>query len=280
MGAAIALPVVAFAHPGRGGRGVERSAIKSQQVCAQVGVPLRGHGYGRFHRIFARGRLKALNSAQTHQVAEACERLAAAYAAERSADRAARTALKDARSAASEKLKQACPSFHHHHGEGASEPTGSTGPTGPSTACQEALKTYRMTLDGAETTYHNALSAARQALAKALSEFESTVRPILESIEFPFRHHHHHHGMGPRGASGPTGSTGPGGPMHHHHHGMGPTGQSGPTGACPPPPLTPAAQCGNRGPTGPTGASGPTGGATGQTGATGPTGSTGSTGTT
>jgi hypothetical protein len=231
--AAIAVPVVASAHDPHGhGRFHSRPFSQVQKLCGEVGVPVNGHamrhhhGFGLGHRAPA-----GLSEAQLAQLKGACEKLAAAYQAENKSDEAAATTLLQAAITARNKLEAVCPRHHHFL------------PTGDTTACKEARKTYHATIREAKHAFRKALEEAKKTFEAALGEFEATVKPILETLEKGprfggGRHHHHHHGFGPTGSTGPSGSSGL-------------TGPSGPSGTS-----------GVSGPTGPTGATG-TSGATG-----------------
>jgi hypothetical protein len=222
---------VALAHDEHGGdHGHLRAAGRAQQLCADVGIPLRRHLHGHFHvhASDAKDRLSGLTETQVMQLKAACEKLAAAAATASAADEAAGKTFFETVSAARKKVDAVCPSRHHddHEGPfGTTGATGVTGPTGPTevtTACKEARIAFHATFKEAKKAYRKALEAARQAFDAALSEFESTVRPILEALEsgeppfgrehHRFHHHHHHQGEGPTGATGPmeggTGATG------------------------------------------------------------------------
>lgn len=222
--AAVATPVVALAHGGRGG---ERKASGwlsgAEQTCGEVGISLNGHSYSGLHN----DGLSYLSQAQIQALETACNKLGPAYAAERSADSAASAAWQQALAAALTQLNKVCPQWHHHHGHhwgGPTGPTGDggltgpTGATGPSTACKEARKTYDAAIKAADKAYRQASNTTAKTFDAALTEFETAVEPLLGSDSI----HHHHHW--PTGATGPTGPTGPTGAT-------GPTGGTGPTGA-------------------------------------------------
>jgi len=244
---AVAVPVVALAHDSHGRRHWHaRPFSQVQKLCAQAEVPLGTGVRGRHYRHLGIGHSVAgLSTEQLAQLKAACEKLAVAYASERTADGRAEKALLEIVVPARKKLDEVCPP-HHHYGfspAGLTGSTGATGPTGPpgvSSACKEARKTFHTTVKEAQKTFRKAVEEARKAFETALDEFEAAVKPIFEAPEAgppfgPHHHHHHHHGFGPTGSTGASGPTSPTGPT-------GPTGPTAPTG-----------------PTGPTGSTGPTG---------------------
>src|SRR5271167_1501476 len=135
--AAVATPVVALAHSGRGGD--HRSGPKPsgpEQTCKEVGVSLNGHARGGLHAYGLGG----LSAEQVKALETACNKLASAYATERSADSAAFKTEQQALETALTQLNKVCPRSHRHHrhhqrGLAArhhrSDPTGPTGLTGP-----------------------------------------------------------------------------------------------------------------------------------------------------
>jgi hypothetical protein len=253
--AAVAVPVVALAHGGGGGSrhharaSHARAASRARQICRQVGVSLSGRSDGALHGGYPNG----LTEAQVQALQAACNKLAAAYTTERSADSTALMTRQQAIEAARTQLRSVCPRRRHrrhhrrHHGIGPTGPTGPTGPiysiptgpTGPigsSHACKEARKTYEAAVGAADSAYLQATGEAAKTFNAALTEFEATAQTILGSGAL---HHRHHRG----GPTGPTGASGPTGPIWRHHHWpVGPTGRTGPTGPT-----------GATGPTGPTG---------------------------
>ncbi len=235
--AAAAVPVVALAHEGHG-RDHGRPPAQAQQLCAAAGVALSRHAHGHVHLFrHGGGHFRGLTEAQLAQLKAPCEKLASALVAERTADEAATLALIEAVRAARKSLAAVCPPYHHGFEggpTGATGPTGASGPTGPtavSAACKEARKTYHASVKEARNAYRKAITEANKAFAAASAEFETSVKPVLESAEStppPRGHrHHHHHGFGPTGPTGPTGGpTGASGPTGV----SGPSGPSGPTG--------------------------------------------------
>ncbi len=220
--AAIFLPVVALAHGSGGdGRRGSRSLSGPERTCGAVGVSLDGHSHGRHHDV----RTGDLSATQVQALQTACNTLAAAYAAERSADGVASKEMQKAIEAALTQLNGVCPAplDRHRHWfgpTGATGPTGPSGPTGPTgstgssgptgatgptAACIEALETYRAAVATARKADRLAREAAAGPFDTALTEFEATVTGILG----PESTHHHHHHHRPTGPTGPTGITGP-----------------------------------------------------------------------
>jgi hypothetical protein len=242
VAAAVALPVVALAHDGGGGGGghrFTRSPAGAKQACRKVGVFLDGAAHGA-HSGLPRTAGSSLTETQAQELQAACNKLAGAYAVERTADHGARMTEHQALAAAIAQLNSVCPlRLHGHHEGDLSGPTGPTGPTGPSgptgssgatgltSACVQARQTFAAALGAALSTFRQADDEARKAFQAALDEFEVTLNATLGS-DFGHHHHHgHHHGrLGGTGASGPTGSTGSTGAT-------GSTGSTGPGGVEP-----------------------------------------------
>lgn len=206
--AATAVPSVALAHGGGGRYGYRvRLQNRAQRLCVEAGVPLNGQKRGE-----GRGP-SGLSEAQVKELKTACEKLAAAYAAQRKADEAASKTFGEARTSDRTKLNGACPALTEHHERGAGEPIEL------SAACKEALKSYGTAVREAEKACRKALDEAGKTFATALSEFETAVKPVLTALETAAREHRHHHGEGSsgegsgpsgRGQAGPAGWPGPG----------------------------------------------------------------------
>jgi hypothetical protein len=245
--AAVAMPVVALAHQsGGGGRGSAHSLSTPKQICRMVGVPLNGNSHSARHANDS----ASLTETQVQEMKTACAKLAAAYAVERSAEKAAFTANQQALEPELAQLNSACPRRHDHghHGHGGTGSTGSTGATGdtgatgstgattssdsgssgstgatgPTTACQVARTAFEAKVRATRPAYKQAKTEIRTAFETALTEFNATASATL-GPDFAHGHHHHHHHerTPPGGSTGSTGATGS----------TGSTGSTGATGA-------------------------------------------------
>src|SRR5271168_1930926 len=82
--AAVAMPVVALAHgSGGGGRRSIRSLTRAERLCGELGVFVNGRSHG--DRPLSAGRTQ-LNATQLQELTSACQKLASAYASERTTE--------------------------------------------------------------------------------------------------------------------------------------------------------------------------------------------------
>lgn len=170
--ACLVVPATASAHGGRGGRdGRGRSQGNSiQRVCAEVGAPLGGKTFGEAHGP------SSLSETQTKELKAACEKLATAAAAQRTADEAASKTFQEQLASDHKKLDEACPALTEHH------EFGSWHDTELSTACKEAFNTYGAAAHEAQKAYRGAVEEAGKTFQKALGEFETSTKPIFEAL--------------------------------------------------------------------------------------------------
>jgi len=203
--AAIGAPSVAQAHRGHDhfGRFVSH-ARQVQHVCAEAGVPLGGHSHGSWK---GHG-LSSLTETQEKELKAACEKLATAYAAKRTADEAAGKTLWEALKAARTKLDEACPAVTEHHGPG-----GWWSHAELSTACQEALRAFWTSAHEAKQAFRAAIEAAGKPFQAALTEFESATASIMAALEAAesdkfFSHGHRFGGPAGRGYGSPGSGQG------------------------------------------------------------------------
>src|SRR5271168_1428160 len=122
--AAVVMPVVALAHgSGGGGRRSTRSLTRAERLCGELGVFVNGRSHGDY---LVGARHTQLNETQVQELTSACQKLASAYAIQRTAEGAPLNAEHQALKAALIQLDGVCPAWPGHHGDG-SGPTGATG---------------------------------------------------------------------------------------------------------------------------------------------------------
>ena len=223
---AMSVPSVALAHHGRGrfdrfGPRAGFGGKGAQGLCAEAGVAMNGHlngpgGPWGGHSNWDGQGLASLTETQTKELKSACEKLATAYAAKRTADGAAAKTLWEALKADATKLHEACPALAEHHEPGFEL----------SAACKEALTSFWTSAKEAKKAYRAAVEAADKAFAPALAEFETATAAIVAALDAAAPSGHVY-GPGRRfGGYDPTGS-GSGGPDQGQGHG-GPCGHGGP----------------------------------------------------
>ncbi len=177
---AMSVPSVALAHHGRGRFGPRAGygGKGAQGLCAEAGVAVNGHLNGHAapwggHPSWDGQALASLTETQTKELKSACEKLATAYAAKRTADAAAAKALWEALKADATKLHEACPALAEHHEPGFEL----------SAACKEALTSFWTSAKEAKKVYRAAVEAAAKAFAPAVGEFETTTAPIVAALD-------------------------------------------------------------------------------------------------
>lgn len=181
LSAVAAVPSVASAHGSIGGRRHHYMSFQARaaQLCAQAGVPLNGSAHWIGHG------LSGLSETRLKELKAACEKLAAAYSAQRKSDEAAAKALQEARKTDRSKLGEACPAlaqpsmpWMHHldYGE-------------LSTACKEAVKKYFASVGEAQKAFYKAVQEAHKPFRAALEEFEKAVKPILAVLQAAAQSH-------------------------------------------------------------------------------------------
>ena len=184
---AMSVPSVALAHHGRGrfdrfGPRAGFGGKGAQGLCAEAGVAMNGHlngpgGPWGGHSNWDGQGLASLTETQTKELKSACEKLATAYAAKRTADGAAAKTLWEALKADATKLHEACPALAEHHEPGFEL----------SAACKEALTSFWTSAKEAKKAYRAAVEAADKAFAPALAEFETATAAIVAALTPPPR---------------------------------------------------------------------------------------------
>ncbi|HTY96013.1 MAG TPA: hypothetical protein VMB91_03160 [Solirubrobacteraceae bacterium] len=215
---ALSVPSAALAHHGRGrfGHRADFGGRGAQGLCAEAGVPLNGHLNGPSgpwggHSDWQAQGLASLTETQTKELKSACEKLATAYAAKRTADAAAAKTVWEALKADATKLHEACPALAEHHEPGFEL----------SAACKEALTSFWTSAREAKKAYRAALEAAYKAFAPAVTEFETATAPLVAVLAATTPGGHGH---GPRPGFGryePNGSGNGQGQSQSQNQGQG-----------------------------------------------------------
>jgi hypothetical protein len=213
--AVTAVPTLASANGGTYGRWFPASRQAhmrgAKRICRLVGAPLGGSAGEPRPGLLASGKL---TETQVKELQAACNSLAAAFTADRTAVAAAAKTRREAVEAARAKLNGVCPPSslpwsHHdawwHHEEAATTQE-------ISAACEEALKAYRASVQAADESFQKTSSEAAKTFFAALSQFETTVQGILG----PAASNSHYPQPGNRQGNEPS-STGPCG--HHQEPG-------------------------------------------------------------
>jgi hypothetical protein len=183
--AAMAIPTVAIARDGgvlARSQSARFTGPGDPQICPKIGS-LVLDARSRFDRRAGDG----LGEAQLQALQAACNKLAAAFEAERNADVAAGAAYQAAIAAARGQLSRACPQpsgprrFDYATDRDFTiEPADSTGPIYKiPTPCEEARKAYDEAVDAADDALQQAREEAAQEFQTALEEFEATVQSVL-----------------------------------------------------------------------------------------------------